>query len=33
MCNIQPDRDAPYMRMHMINDPLYKYYIKDDKIE
>ena len=21
------------MCMHMINDPLYKYYIKDDKIE
>ena len=32
--NIIPDRDEPYMCMHMINDPLYKYYgmkIKNDK--
>ena len=31
--NIKPDRDEPYMCMHMINDPLYKYYIKGNKKE
>ena len=31
--NIKPDRDEPYMCMHMINDSLYEYYIEDDKEE
>ena len=31
--NIKPDMYETYMCMHMINDPLYKYYIKLNKKE